>query len=62
MNFEEMKDRLGKLPEPEWIRKMREHYTKTGSYRPEDLRRLLGDPTHGVEMSCRPSIPNYFAK
>lgn len=45
---------------PEWIRKMREHYMRTGTYRPEDLRRLLGDPTKGVEIGAGASISNYF--
>ena len=29
---------------------MIEHYWRTGTYRPEDLRRFLGDPTKGVEV------------
>ena len=45
---------------PDWIRKMKEDYIRTGTYRPEDLRRLLGDPTKGVEMGAGASIAKYF--
>jgi hypothetical protein len=42
------------LPQPtpdaraEWVRDMQEHFSKTGSYRAEDLQRVLGDPRKGV--------------
>ena len=36
--------------EPEWIREMRRFYNEHGGYRPEDLRRLLGDPNKGVSL------------
>jgi hypothetical protein len=48
------------IKEPEWVWKMKEHYARTGAYRPEDLRRLLGDPTKGVEMGAGASISNCF--
>lgn len=59
MTLEEMKAKMARRPEPEWLRKMREHYAKTGTYRAEDLRRVLGDPTRGVEMSAKPSASKY---
>jgi hypothetical protein len=37
--------------EPEWMREMGAHYRRTGTFRPEDLRRVLGDPTKGVMIS-----------
>ena len=35
---------------PKWLNEMREHYARTGTYRPEDIARLLGDQTKGVSM------------
>jgi len=35
--------------EPEWVQNMREHYLRTGFYRTEDVRRILGDPRHPFE-------------
>ena len=45
---------------PEWVRKMIDHYWQTGSYRPEDLRRLLGDPSKGVEVGPNVSIASFL--
>ncbi len=36
------------IREPEWIREMRRHYAAHGHYRPDHLRRLLGDPMKSV--------------
>jgi hypothetical protein len=33
----------GKSNEPEWVRQMHAHFARTGQYRPEDVRRILGD-------------------
>lgn len=35
---------------PQCVQEMHRHFRKTGKYRPEDLRRLLGDPNQGVEI------------
>jgi hypothetical protein len=35
---------------------MIEHYRRTGTIRPEVLRRLLGDPTKGVEVRADASL------
>jgi hypothetical protein len=35
---------------PEWLKEMQAHYRQTGSYRPEDLSRVLGDQRQGVSM------------
>jgi hypothetical protein len=40
---------LAQAQPPEWVRKMIEEYWRTGTYRPEDMRRLLGDPNKRVE-------------
>jgi hypothetical protein len=49
-------DLLARAQPPEWVRQMIEHYQRTGSFRPEDLRRLLGDPTKGVEVGPNTSL------
>ena len=55
MNRKEFPEELANAQEASWVREMREHYNKTGSYRAEDLHRLLGDPARGVELSANPS-------
>lgn len=35
---------------PEWIQRMWRDYATTGTYRAEDLRRLLGDQRRGVRI------------
>jgi len=57
MTPEDVRKRLACLPEPDWIRQMREHYRRTGVYRVEDVRRVLGDPTKGVEVAPQGSVP-----
>jgi len=54
-------ERLQKAPPAEWVRKMIEHYHRTGSFRPQDLRRLLGDPTEGVEVGPNSSLASNLA-
>lgn len=46
-----LRDFLRDIPPPEWIREMFAHYRRTGSYRREDLERLLGDPNKRVELN-----------
>jgi hypothetical protein len=36
--------------EPEWISSMREHHNSTGSYRREDVHRLIGAPWERVDI------------
>lgn len=49
-------EKLQRAKPPAWILEMIEHYRRTGSYRPKDLRRLLGDPTVGVEVGANTSL------
>jgi hypothetical protein len=58
---QEMRAALEQMPPPEWVLKMIEHYRLTGTYRPEDLRRLLGDPTKGVEMGSDSSLASLLS-
>ncbi len=57
-----LQEQLQSLPLAEWVRKMLEHYQKTGTYRAEDLRRLLGDPTQGVEVGPDISLVAFLAE
>lgn len=43
--------------EPSWVKEMHEHFLKTGSFRPEHLERVLGDPRHGVEVRIESAFP-----
>jgi hypothetical protein len=61
MTESETRERLSKLPEPPWVREMKANYAETGTYRPEDLRRVLGDPTRGVEMPVKESESEHFS-
>ena len=61
MTTREIKERPTRRHEADWVRNMKEHYAKTGTYRPEDLRRLLGDPTQRAEIKSERSMPSYFA-
>jgi hypothetical protein len=56
-----LRDLLRNEPMPEWIREMIAHYYRTGTYRPEDLRRLLGDPNKRVEFRSETSLSSFLA-
>lgn len=56
-----LRDLLQQLPSAEWVRQMIDHYHRTGAYRAEDLRRLLGDPTRGVEVRSESSLAALLA-
>ncbi len=40
---------------------MIEHRRRTGTYRPEDLRRLLGDPNKSVEVGPESSLSSFLS-
>jgi len=48
MNGNEALGRLRNTKGADWVRAMQRHYNETGTYRTEDLERLLGDPMRGV--------------
>jgi uncharacterized protein (DUF2236 family) len=52
---------LAQAQPAEWVREMIEDYRRTGTIRPENLRRLLGDPTKGVEVGPNASLTSLFA-
>jgi hypothetical protein len=35
---------------PRWVAEMHDHFRKTGTYRVQDLQRVLGDPRDSVEV------------
>lgn len=49
--IQEIAERLNSLPPAEWVERMRKEFAETGKYRIEDLMRLLGDPTKGVQVT-----------
>ena len=54
--MENLQDRLRSMPTPEWLLKMQQRYAETGTYRHEDLRRLLGDQNRRVEVGPNASL------
>ena len=46
----QIEEKLSRVPEPDWIRQMNDHFVKEGWFRPSDLLRLLGDPNESVEV------------
>jgi hypothetical protein len=59
-NQPDLTEQLRNLPPPAWIEEMRRFFQEHGYYRPEDLRRLLGDPTKGVTVGLDASLPDSF--
>jgi hypothetical protein len=41
---------------PMWVQEMHAHYREHGFYRPEDLTRVLGDPTKSVGGHTSPEF------
>jgi hypothetical protein len=54
--------RLEELPPADWVLDMIDHYRRTGTYRPEDLRRLLGDPNRAVEAGPDVDLASVFSR
>jgi len=40
-----------KLKDADWVNNMRDHFTRSGSYRVEDIRRILGDPNQHADVT-----------
>jgi len=47
---------------PDWVASMREFYAKTGAYRPEDLRRVLGHPNQSVQAGATSGLAQYLSR
>lgn len=56
-----IQDSLRQMPRADWVRSMIDHFQRTGEYRPEDLRRLLGDPNRAVEVGPKSSLSSLFS-
>lgn len=56
----EIQAKLQQIPPAQWVREMVDYYRRTGTYRTEDLRRLLGDPNRSVEVGPSASLPSFF--
>jgi hypothetical protein len=59
---EMFESRLRNAPPPEWLQQMQRDYLRTGTVRPEDLRRLLGDPLRCVESGPKPSLASFLGQ
>jgi hypothetical protein len=46
----------------DWHKDMVAHYQRTGSFRPEDLRRVLGDPSKGVQIRPDTTMDSFFSQ
>jgi hypothetical protein len=57
----EIQEKLRQLPPAQWVRDMIEHYRRTGAFRPQDLRRLLGDLSRAVEVGPNASLSSHFS-
>lgn len=60
--LQEIQAKLRELPPADWVRAMLDHFQRTGSYRPEDLRRLLGDPNRPVEVGPNVNLAPFFSQ
>jgi hypothetical protein len=41
---------------PEWVKSMTDHYLSTGSFRQQDVRKVLGDPKKGIQVGSDVSL------
>ena len=57
----EIQEKLRQIPTAPWVRQMLDHYRRTGAFRPQDLRRLLGDPNRAVEVGPNASLSSFFS-
>lgn len=51
-----LKNLLNQPSPPKWLEEMIDHYRRTGTFRPEDLQRLFGDPSKGVTVGADTTI------
>lgn len=51
-----LQEHMESLPVPEKVRRAIEHYNRTGTFRPEELRRVLGPPNQGISMGSRQGL------
>ena len=56
----EIQEKLRGIPAAPWVREMLDYYRRTGVFRPQDLRRLLGDPNRAVEVGPNASLSSFF--
>ena len=56
-----LRELLRQTPPPRWLHEMIKYHRRTGTYRPEDLERLLGDPNKRVEIRSDMSVASLLA-
>jgi hypothetical protein len=57
----QMRNAFEQLPPAQWVQDMVDHRKRTGTYRPGDLRRLLGDPKRSVDVGPNASLSTFLA-
>ena len=57
----EIQTRLEQMPPAKWVQEMIDYYHRTGTCRPEDLRRLMGDPAKGVEVGADSGLSSFLS-
>lgn len=57
-----LQEKLQRAQPAAWVRQMIDHHRRTGAYRPQDLRRLLGDQTQGVEVGPNSSLASHLSQ
>ena len=55
MSQDQPKDK-SRAPDPQWVEDMHAHYRETGTYRPSDLQRVLGDPLQSVQIDAHTDL------
>jgi hypothetical protein len=55
-----LSEQLNRLPESEIVQKVRQDYYRTGTYRLEDMLRILGDPRRAVGSCAREEVSATF--
>ena len=48
-----LREELMKASEPKWVREMRCHFNRSGTFPAKDVLRLLGDPNKRVEVATQ---------
>jgi hypothetical protein len=60
MTGDQIREKIISAGEAPWVREMKAYFAKHGTYRGEDLWRLLGDPTRRVEIGPEAGVLNSY--
>lgn len=59
-DLEKKFEALSKSTPAEWVVRMNEHFSRTGGYRTQDVRRVLGDQSRRVEIGGTTDVAASF--